>query len=187
MLKTAEVIEQMPWNMTIAADYLRGFIENNKAPKCNAPPDIAWVFDPSFTDNVCPPEDDIDEDLNAVNTRKPQQVRVCAKQGASGHVPGTRGGPKRRRELTIKPATVAADADVGDEAPAAVAPDGEAANPAPAVPTKRRVTLADLPIPEGHALGCSKCRHAPVGCRACRAKVHIVQADDGSWVYRPPA
>ena len=97
MLKTADVIEKRPWAMTVASDYLRKFVENNRmAAKRTNPPDIRWCWDPSFIKDLDVPEDAIDEDLNVTNTLKPQQVRVSAKTGAGGRVPGKRGAGRLR-------------------------------------------------------------------------------------------
>ena len=218
MLKTAQVIEQRPWAMTVAADYLRSFVENNRtgAKRTNAP-DIKWCWDPSFTEKLCVPEDAIGEDLNATNNKVPQKVRVSAKGAAGGRVPGKRIAGKQRDPTVAEPAAagVADDRaavasggggrhqavvapDGGGQHRAALAPNLEVADldaeasghegaPAPRRKQRKTLTLSNLPaVPEGHILGCSKCRMSPVGCRRCRAKAHIVEAADGSWVHRPP-
>ena len=71
---------------------------------------------------------------------------------------------------------------------AAPAPAPEEAPPAAVRPAKwRRVRdISELPIPEGVTLGCSKCVHKAIGCRACRGRQFIYEAEDGSWYYQPP-
>ena len=179
--------------MTVAAAYLRSFVENNvKGAACTNPPDISKLWNLSLTD-FSHPTDEIDENLDEPDTRPPQPVRISGKQRARGtgqqRGRGTRRGPGE--QVVVAPAeepVVAAPAEEQE-----VSQEGtDLAAVAPVVRDEasqrktKRAKFADVPIPEGATLGCSSCRRSRVGCAACRAKSFIFQEMDGSFVFRPP-
>ena len=168
--KTACIIEKSPWSMSRAATYLRGFVDSNRAKKQWKRPIISWIWDPTIIGSAT-------SDAGRV-AGLPQRVAAAPKAAKSKSCGGKAGAPA---------------GSVNAKSTAVVAPPAAMRRPASAPANRpeqkvRKVKPTDLvAIPKNIAsrLGCSKCRHTPVGCKTCRALNHVSQADDGSLHYNP--
>ena len=74
------------------------------------------------------------------------------------------------------------DQESAEEGPCGGGPEVHVAEAVPQNFLRRTVS-----IPEGTRVGCSKFRHNPGGCRACRLKTGLVGTELGCWIMLPRA
>ena len=174
-MKTVNRVQERPWVLTKAADYIDRLVQNNTAG--DAPewqlPSMDWVFNKMIGLSRAPaPEPRVRDEDSAFMHRTPAPVLVkCRGAGKRARVP-----PAADDELPgamAVPNAIVAFRGAPDALREPGAPAGSGVPPQPRVAKRPaghldgdriRARLGPLPEQWQGKLGCSKCTQTPDGC-----------------------
>ena len=172
--KTAKAVEQSPWNMPRAAMWLRDIVQQNINGKSDSwkPPQISWVLAshrllhgliadsfPRALPSATPVPVTMEDVRHRMRRKQPGPTSPAVKKIRTRQRDQNLVQPSPGQSVAGAPLLAVNEAG----APSDVAMPRNGAHQ---MSTRKHKAMAK--VKEQPALGCSKCRKSPIGCKACR-------------------